>query len=62
MGRRRAADAGGDEALQNDPDDSYSGFCGRPDQTLAEIYRGEGKVVETEGPNPTMDFPRNWRL
>jgi tetratricopeptide (TPR) repeat protein len=39
------------------PDEFYEGFCGRPDRTLAEIYRGEGKTVQTEDPRPGSNFP-----
>jgi tetratricopeptide (TPR) repeat protein len=39
------------------PDEFYEGFCGRPEETLAEIYRGEGKAVQTEDPRPGWHLP-----
>src|SRR5579872_5982290 len=39
------------------PDEFYEGYCGRPDQTLAEIYRGEGKVAPAGDGPPDSSFP-----
>jgi tetratricopeptide (TPR) repeat protein len=39
------------------PDEFYAGFCGRPDDTLKEIYRGEGKAVPSEIPQPLYGLP-----